>query len=91
MPLSPEGGSESEDGSESVYPFPHPLKLTIEAGWVSYCYGHRERAPVARYTAGEVVLPVAVTFALVPAFGPLSVADAAQVAEQSLGILETLI
>jgi hypothetical protein len=73
-----------------LYPFPHPLKLTIEAGWVSYCYGHRERAPVARYTAGEVALPVSVTFALVPAFGPMSVTDAARAAEQALVILETL-
>ena len=66
------------------------LNLTIEEGWVSYCYGSRERAPVARYTACEAALPITGTFALVPTSGPLPIVEATELVEQSLAILEAL-
>jgi uncharacterized heparinase superfamily protein len=64
------------------------LDLTIEEGWVSYRYGRRERAPVVRYTAGEVALPVTVTFALVPAPGPLPGTQVAECVGRSLAMWE---
>ncbi len=64
------------------------LHLTIEEGWVSYRYGSRERAPVARYTARKVTLPVTVTFALIPTSEPLPIAEATESIEQSLAVLE---
>jgi hypothetical protein len=64
------------------------LHLTIEEGWVSYRYGSRERAPVARYTARKVTLPVTVTFALIPTSEPLPISEATESIEQSLAVLE---
>ena len=61
------------------------LHLTIEEGWVSYRYGSRKRAPVARYTARQVTLPVTVTFALIPTPRSLPIAE---LVKQSIAMLE---
>ncbi len=64
-----------------------PPDLTIERGWVSYRYGSRERAPVARYTSRDVALPVEATFALVPTRRPLPGGEVQRLVEEPLAVL----
>ena len=64
------------------------LDLTFERGWVSYRYGSRERAPIARYTSREVALPIDVTFALVPTPRPVDTADIDRASAEVHGLVE---
>jgi len=76
----------SDGASLLLIPLSEPsLHLTIEEGWVSYRYGSRQRAPVARYAARQVTLPVIITFALIPAPRSLPIAE---LVKQSVAILE---